>query len=269
MSELPNWARYRGAPWNETGHRLIVAMHGCSGAIETLHARCVAPKDEKGRDKAASPAGVEIRGSVMADPLAQQLLAGRTWPQWAMAHDIVITEGVPDFLTWASIGRDTADAPAVIGVVSGSWTDAIAARIPPGSRVVVRTHHDDAGNKYGRTDHPISSRSVRAVPECVMSGAKDDNDRLQDGELPNDPFAGTKRESSQDDNGTHGGPQTRASTWTRFASAHALAKPGAEFPRELVGSRSRSPLPGTRSTRQWAEGSGWPARGRWCVGERP
>jgi len=146
--ELPNWARYRGAPWNETGHRLIVAMHGCSGAIETLHARCVAPKDEKGRDKAASPAGVEIRGSVMADPLAQQLLAGGAWPLWAVAHDIVVCEGVPDFLTWASIGRDAADAPAVIGVVSGSWTDAIAARIPPGSRVVVRTHHDDAGNKY-------------------------------------------------------------------------------------------------------------------------
>jgi len=40
-----------------------------------------------------------------------------------------------------------------------------------------------------------------------MSGAKDDNDRLRDGELPDDPFAGTNRESSQDDNGAHGGPQ--------------------------------------------------------------
>ena len=75
---------------------------------------------------------------------------------------IVVSEGEPDWLTWVQRGirnerdaRGNAVATAIFGVWSSAWTDAIAARIPDGGRglpvrVCVRTHHDDAGNKYYR-----------------------------------------------------------------------------------------------------------------------
>ena len=68
---------------------------------------------------------------------------------------LVIAEGEPDFLTWASrLSADAEFAPvAVLGIVAGAWTPAIAARIPDGARVVVRTHHDEAGRKYAAQIH--------------------------------------------------------------------------------------------------------------------
>jgi hypothetical protein len=35
--------------------------------------------------------------------------------------------------------------PAIFGITSGSWSDELAARIPSGTRIIVRTHHDQAG----------------------------------------------------------------------------------------------------------------------------
>jgi hypothetical protein len=61
---------------------------------------------------------------------------------------VIITEGAPDFLTVATHYGCTEYAPAVLGVVSGSWSDELAARIPTECRVVVRVHRDEAGAKY-------------------------------------------------------------------------------------------------------------------------
>jgi len=36
----------------------------------------------------------------------------------------------------------------VLGIVSGSWSQDFADRIPYGSELIVRTHHDDAGERY-------------------------------------------------------------------------------------------------------------------------
>jgi DNA primase len=38
----------------------------------------------------------------------------------------------------------------VLGIVSGSWTDELAQRVPAGTRVLIRTDADAAGDKYAR-----------------------------------------------------------------------------------------------------------------------
>jgi len=72
-------------------------------------------------------------------------------PAWfeGAPMDVIIAEGEPDFLTWAVSSSDANDRPpAVLGVVAGAWSADIAARIPDGSRVVIRTHRDAAGDAY-------------------------------------------------------------------------------------------------------------------------
>jgi len=124
-------------------------MWDARGRHVSLRARSLGANPELAKELA--PTGFAAKGLVLADPLAVQLLEGRL-PAWWDRHDIVITEGCPDFLVWASRQRDGIEAgPAVFGVVSGSWTDELAARIPSGARVVVRTHHDSAGEQYART----------------------------------------------------------------------------------------------------------------------
>ena len=147
-SPLPSWARLSGEPWTATSHRLLIPLVGATGEIESLHARALAPRDPNGRDKAASPAGAEVRGLVMADGLGRQLLTAGP-PEWWPHDRVLVVEGVPDFLTWATWFGDAADdSPAILGVISGSWTDAIGARLPDGAKILVRTHDDVAGAKY-------------------------------------------------------------------------------------------------------------------------
>jgi hypothetical protein len=93
----------------------------------------------------------------MADPLARLLLAGSNFGDGEPASDVVrrcgmvVCEGVPDFLTWATRWGDAAEeAPAVIGIIAGSWTSGIAGRIPSETRVCLRAHADDAGAHYVR-----------------------------------------------------------------------------------------------------------------------
>jgi len=76
------------------------------------------------------------------------------WWNRSVPLRIVIVEGEPDFLTWSNKPSDADEyAPAVIGVASGSWTINIANRIPAEATVVVRTHHDEAGDKYAAKIH--------------------------------------------------------------------------------------------------------------------
>jgi hypothetical protein len=154
---LPPWARYLGASWREAParFRLLVPMYGAGGALESLHVRAFTPSDPKGRDKAASPAGFQVRGLVFADALARTMLGGgllgdgQPVAELVQTAGVVIAEGEPDFLTWATWASDANEAaPAVLGVVAGSWSDELAARVPDGTPVAVRTHADEAGEKY-------------------------------------------------------------------------------------------------------------------------
>jgi len=63
--------------------------------------------------------------------------------------DLIVAEGEPDFLTYATHwSAAVAEAPAVMGIWSGAWTETIAARIPDGTRVRIATHNDPAGHRY-------------------------------------------------------------------------------------------------------------------------
>ena len=154
---LPRWARFMGQAWSQSGHRLIVPLWSDSGALASLHARSVRP-DVQPAHKAASPAGAEVRGLVMADALARRLLAGVALADGVPTSELVarnglwVMEGLPDFLTRATDYSDADEtAPAVLGVLSGSWSLAIAARVPDGTTVAIETHQDAAGDRYART----------------------------------------------------------------------------------------------------------------------
>lgn len=139
-AELPPWARY----WRPS-NRLIVALYDATGRMVTLRARRL---DGGDGPKALPARGFRVTGAVMADPLGRLLLAGEAVAWWT-ERTVIVSEGEPDFLTVATHYSDASEqAPAVIGIVAGAWTAEIAARLPAGCRVVIRTHSDAAGDRY-------------------------------------------------------------------------------------------------------------------------
>jgi len=140
-ASVPSWANLGGTAWPEGGYRLVLPLYGPSGRIESLHARNVRLDASP---KGALPGGYAASGLVMADAGGAQLLAGSAW----QPRQVWIAEGVPDFLTLALDFNDADDESAMLGVVSGSWSNEIAARIPEQCRVVVATHDDEAGDRY-------------------------------------------------------------------------------------------------------------------------
>lgn len=147
-AEVPRWAACRGARWSAT-HRLIARGWGATGAAESLHARCVGEPPEglpKGLWPAAGPGSA--RGLVLADGWGRQIL-GTGSPPDGWRGELVIAEGLPDWLSWCVVCSDgDEDAPAVLGLTAGSWAEALAARVPDGTRVVIATHADAAGDRY-------------------------------------------------------------------------------------------------------------------------
>jgi hypothetical protein len=160
----------------------------------------------------------------MACPLAATMLAVAAWPWWKERR-VVITEGEPDFLTWATRGEIPRNL-AVLGVGgAGQWTEAFADRIPDDSSVIIRTDPDDTGGRLCRRDRRLVVRAVPRARErlrrprpaptdqgrtrCRAPGAAedpgdgavmpvdrsgaamDDNDLARAGKLPADPAEGT------------------------------------------------------------------------------
>ncbi len=175
--EVPRWAFGAGERWSEGPYRLIVPLHDCNGRLASLHARAaVAPH---GKPKGLSPLGCTIVGLVMADPLTRLMLAGEPCgddePSANVVRrcDLVITEGVPDFLTWATRFNERATgAPAILGMIAGSWTEAVAARVPKGTAVYLRQHADAAGAKYSaRIVETLGDRCSVFVTEAGAGGA--------------------------------------------------------------------------------------------------
>ena len=139
--QLPNWARMGQYSWAQSSHRIIVRFWNAFGNPVTLHARATRGST---KPKGISPRGFDIQGAVMANRHGWELLcSGETKRQ------VLIAEGVPDWLVWSTWAQRTnSTAPAVLGVISGSWTDELARRIPDQARVLIRTHPDKAGDKY-------------------------------------------------------------------------------------------------------------------------
>lgn len=136
---LPPWARCRAGNWREASYRLIVPMFDPAGTMRTVRGWRVGGDQEL--PKRLPPSGHKAAGVIMADQWAIAMLRGARQPE-----RVVVTEGEPDFLTWAT--RVNEPRTAVIGIVSGSWTRELGDRFPVGCRVDIRTDHDAAGTKY-------------------------------------------------------------------------------------------------------------------------
>jgi len=135
---LPPWARCRGGTWREAGYRLIVPMFDATGALRSVRAWRVTDGDGP---KRLPPSGHKAGEMVMADAFGRAMLAGTRKPE-----TVAIVEGEPDFFARCLVSNDP--HVAAIGIVSGSWCRAMAERIPVGARVVIRTDHDQAGDRY-------------------------------------------------------------------------------------------------------------------------
>ncbi len=166
-ADVPHWAYCKGRSWPASGYRVLVPMFAARGQTPaSVRARRILA----GEPKAVAPRGHAVRGVVMANQLARHLLAkGPVLADWPADQRlrIAIAEGEPDFLTLATYWHDQRWPPAVVGVVSGSWTPEIADCIPSGALVEVCTDPDLAGDFMA---HAISAslgsrcEVVRVVP---------------------------------------------------------------------------------------------------------
>ena len=145
VSGLPTWAR----PWVTSGHRLIVPLYDDRGLMRSVLARSI---DAGAQRKSLAPSGYGRARLLMSCPFGRWLLATGQWPEWwARSRElrVVVAEGETDFLFCAGQWSDAAEyAPATLGIMSGSWTPELAARLPDGATVVVATDHDVAGERY-------------------------------------------------------------------------------------------------------------------------
>lgn len=134
---VPSWARTQGGTWTETGHRCLLPAYDATGRMASVRARCVLPVPPEA--KAVPPSGYPIRGLVLADAAAVQVLQGAARPL-----AMIIAEGETSYFR-----ATLADGAApVFGVVAGSWDPALTARIPVGAVVYVATDNDRSGDAY-------------------------------------------------------------------------------------------------------------------------
>ena len=179
-SQLPTWGLFGKRNWVASGHRLIAPVYNENGYFSSVRARSINQSDKQ--QKEICPQGFEVRGLCFANGAAQAMLSGLSKPQ-----TVILTEGLPDFLSWA---QTTTTSP-VLGLFAGSLTKELMARIPTGAKVVFRHHNDKnlAGRKLA--DKALSLLADRCevywLDETVDS-FKDDNDRLQAGTLTENPF---------------------------------------------------------------------------------
>ncbi len=164
-TELAWWASYRsperreaGLPrqsWRETGHLVILPVYNCFGVMRSLRSwQCRTGYEGPKRLPAAGHRSNEL---VLANDAALAILREPGSPK-----RILIEEGEGDYLAMCQAYPGI----PVLGVMNGSWSDAFARRIPMGSLVMVRTHQDEAGERYAQAI--IRSIKDRAVVRRVV-----------------------------------------------------------------------------------------------------
>jgi hypothetical protein len=161
-TRVPEWARYRGRKsvsqaWNRSGHRIIVPVYDADGVFRSVRAWLVT--GEPNVPKRVPPSGHKASGLVLANARAVKMLRGEASPS-----RVVIVEGEPDTLARCVTNPEE----VIIGILSGSWHDGFASRIPYGSEVVVRTHVDHAGERYA--DKVLASVRKRARVRRLQHG---------------------------------------------------------------------------------------------------
>lgn len=165
---LPRWARTKSGTWLESGHRVLFGQFDARGRMVSCRARCVFADAKPA--KSVAPASFRAGGLLLADSMGRQVLKSSDL-QWWKSPCIVITEGEPDWLTWASRHPEGDEqGPAFLGIESGGWTQEIADRVPSGTRIIIRTHNDPAGNRYAQLIHQTLNERChvrRMIPEEV------------------------------------------------------------------------------------------------------
>jgi len=142
LSVVPRWARYHGQPWTQTGHRLILPVYDVEGRFASVRAWRVSKGETP---KRLPPGGHKAAELVLANALALTWLRhSEALPFAPPPMKLIIVEGEPDFLVRATLNADE----RIVGLMSGSWHAGFAQKIPYGSELIVRTHLDEAGNKY-------------------------------------------------------------------------------------------------------------------------
>lgn len=136
-ANAPQWARYGGRSWFSTGHRMLLRVYDHRGECRSVRSWRVVDGESP---KRLPPAGCRSSGLVLANLLAVGMLRRQLCPL-----DLCIVEGEPDFLVACTSWRP---GVAVIGIGSGSWNEDFARAVPRGTRVVVATHNDPAGDRY-------------------------------------------------------------------------------------------------------------------------
>ena len=148
---VPRWA------WTRRKMALVTPLVDERGELRSVRFR---PVSGSGRDARGpyDPQGpsYSARGLVMACPLARAMLAEACTD--SAPPTLVVCEGEPDWLTWACSAPCSALGYATIAVVAGSWSKALAARVPTSVRVVLATDRDRAGERY-------ADRIARTLPE--------------------------------------------------------------------------------------------------------
>jgi hypothetical protein len=135
MPPAPSWAIFGSRSWIETGHRLIVRVFDSHGQPRSVRGVRVRDNDTP---KRLPPTQKKAKGLCMVNRSACAMLRNQEHP-----GRIVVVEGEPDFLTWGTLTEEP-----VIGLVIGAWSEEFAAAVPRACRVVIRTHEDDAGERY-------------------------------------------------------------------------------------------------------------------------
>ncbi len=166
-ADLPRWAGFEKdghwRSWPSLGYRIVIPLFDSRGHMRSLRFRAPRPGA-----KARPASGTSGVGLVMADAVARTVLASGKVPAFweSDTFSIVVAEGEPDFWSWATeparqgLGQSTTTFPCTIGVVGGSFTHDIAARLPVGSHVISAIHCDDGGDR------------IHARLEAVLEGAR-------------------------------------------------------------------------------------------------
>lgn len=136
VHRVPGWA------WSRRRFELVTPLFDETGRLGSVRFRPVpgSGADARGPYVHGGPS-FSMRGLVMACATGRDVLAGATPPPGGA---LIVAEGEPDWLTWVTRGQCT----AVLGVVAGSWTPELGARLPDGATVVIATHADEAGERY-------------------------------------------------------------------------------------------------------------------------
>lgn len=138
---LPEWARTGNHSWKEPYH-LVARMFDHNGIMRSVCAQRIHPPGQAGIHDVVTPEGYSEHGLILADQLCQLLLAEQVVGDGQPASEMVcqvgleILTGFLPFLRRACSFSDADEhAPAVLGLLRGSWTENLSRRVPSGFSV--------------------------------------------------------------------------------------------------------------------------------------